>query len=91
MKNQHSELNELGWSDWFEQRSECRPTDTIARVAAVDREQLLGRMGADMFIAFPNKHLRDLVSCILGFFFVKNMIYKIINNCNNKIDPLRRL
>ncbi|MBF0410347.1 MAG: ribosome small subunit-dependent GTPase A [Candidatus Riflebacteria bacterium] len=41
MKNQHCELNELGWSDWFEQRSECKPTDTIARVAAVDRDQLL--------------------------------------------------
>ena len=41
MKNQHCELNELGWSDWFEQRAECKPTDTIARVAAVDREQLL--------------------------------------------------
>jgi hypothetical protein len=41
MKSQHSESNELGWSDWFEQRAECKPTDTIARVAAVDREQLL--------------------------------------------------
>lgn len=41
MKNQHSELNELGWSDWFEQRTECKPTDTIARVAAVDRDQLM--------------------------------------------------
>jgi len=41
MKNQHNELNELGWSDWFEQRAEGQPTQTIARVAAVDREQLL--------------------------------------------------
>jgi len=41
MKNQHCELNELGWSDWFEQKAECKPTDTIARVAAVDRDQLL--------------------------------------------------
>jgi ribosome biogenesis GTPase len=41
MKNQHCELNELGWSDWFEQRAECKPTATIARVAAVDRDQLL--------------------------------------------------
>ena len=29
MKNQHRELNELGWSDWFEQRAECGPTDTV--------------------------------------------------------------
>lgn len=41
MKNQHCDLNALGWSDWFEQRVECKPTDTIARVAAVDRDQLL--------------------------------------------------
>ncbi|MFA6013658.1 MAG: ribosome small subunit-dependent GTPase A [Gallionellaceae bacterium] len=41
MKNQHYELNELGWSDWFEQRAECGSTDTVARVAAVDRDQLL--------------------------------------------------
>jgi len=40
MKNQHCELNELGWGDWFEQRAECKPTDSIARVAAVDRNQL---------------------------------------------------
>ena len=41
MKNQHDELNELGWSDWFEQRADCGTTDTVARVAAVDRDQLL--------------------------------------------------
>lgn len=41
VSNRHCELNELGWSDWFEQRAECGPTDTLARVAAVDRDQLL--------------------------------------------------
>ena len=41
MKNKHGVLNELGWSDWFEQRADCRPADTIARVGAVDRDQLL--------------------------------------------------
>src|SRR5512135_1387338 len=40
MKNQHCELDELGWSAWFEQRAGCKPTDAIARVAAVDRDQL---------------------------------------------------
>jgi ribosome biogenesis GTPase len=34
-------LTELGWNDWFAQRTECSSTDSIARVAAVDREQLL--------------------------------------------------
>lgn len=37
----HNELNKFGWSDWFDQRAACKPTDTVARVAAVDREQLL--------------------------------------------------
>ncbi|MEW6713879.1 MAG: ribosome small subunit-dependent GTPase A, partial [Nitrospirota bacterium] len=41
MKYQHCELNELGWSEWFGQRVECKPTDSIARVAAVDRDLLL--------------------------------------------------
>lgn len=41
MQNQHPELNALGWSDWFEQRAEGDPSQTIARVAAVDRELLL--------------------------------------------------
>ena len=41
MKNQYSELNELGWTDWFAQRANCKPAETLARVAAVDRDQLL--------------------------------------------------
>ncbi len=41
MKNQQCELKELGWNDWFGQRAECKPSATVARVAAVDREQLL--------------------------------------------------
>ena len=39
--NQYCELSELGWSDWFAQRADCKPPDTVARVAAVDRDQLL--------------------------------------------------
>jgi ribosome biogenesis GTPase len=39
--NQYSELNELGWNDWFAQRANCKPTESVARVAAVDRDQLL--------------------------------------------------
>jgi ribosome biogenesis GTPase / thiamine phosphate phosphatase len=41
MEDRHCELNELGWSDWFEQRVDCTPTQPVARVAAVDRDQLL--------------------------------------------------
>ena len=41
MKNQHCELIELGWSDWFEQWTDSYPEDALARVAAVDRGLLL--------------------------------------------------
>lgn len=41
MENQHDTLLGLGWSDWFEHRAEYRPTEAIARVAAVDRGQYL--------------------------------------------------
>jgi ribosome biogenesis GTPase len=41
MGSWHLDLKELGWSDWFEQRAECGPSSTVARVAAVDRDQLL--------------------------------------------------
>lgn len=41
MKNQYGRLNELGWNDWFAQRAICGPLETVARVAAVDRGQLL--------------------------------------------------
>ncbi len=41
MENRHFELNKLGWSGWFEQRAACKAGETVARVAAVDRELLL--------------------------------------------------
>ena len=41
MMDRYPELSELGWSDWFAQRADCKPPDTVARVAAVDRDQLL--------------------------------------------------
>lgn len=41
MEDQRRTLLDLGWSDWFERRAEYRPTDPVARVAAVDRGQCL--------------------------------------------------
>ena len=41
MEQQRSGLNQLGWSTWFEQRAQCRALDHVARVVAVDRDQLL--------------------------------------------------
>ncbi len=41
MSMNHDKLKGLGWSDWFEKRAADQPEAAIARVAAVDREQLL--------------------------------------------------
>ena len=61
MNNQRCELSILGWDGWFEQRVECGPTDTIARVAAVDRDQLLlvdrtGPFRAKLAGSFLHRH-----------------------------------
>lgn len=50
----HYELIKLGWSDWFDQRAACKPSNTVARVAAVDREQLL--------LVDQNSHFRAKLS-----------------------------
>jgi len=39
--NRHIDLARLGWNEWFEEREKCGPADSIARVAAVDRDLLL--------------------------------------------------
>lgn len=41
MKGRHADLTRIGWNEWFEERAECGPADTIARVVAVDRDLLL--------------------------------------------------
>lgn len=59
---QHGELKEWGWSDWFEQRTGAQPRDTIARVVAVDRDQLwlvdqTGPFRAKLAGSFMHRHL----------------------------------
>jgi ribosome biogenesis GTPase / thiamine phosphate phosphatase len=61
MKSRHCELNEWGWCGWFEQRAECAPMETIARVAAVDRDLLLlvdpdGSFRAALAGSFLHRH-----------------------------------
>ena len=43
MQNRTFELAHLGWSEWLEAQAslQCRTEDTVARVAAVDRDQFL--------------------------------------------------
>lgn len=70
MMNQYSELNELGWNDWFAQRANCKPTETVARVAAVDRDQLLLVDQSGHFRAklagryFHHHHLNQELPCV---------------------------
>jgi len=41
MNASHADLSALGWTDWFAQRADCAASDVIARVASVDRDQVL--------------------------------------------------
>lgn len=41
MNEKYAGLEKLGWNDWFAARAECPTADSVARVAAVDRGQLL--------------------------------------------------
>ena len=41
MASQHLDLARLGWNEWFDERATCGHSETVARVAAVDRELLL--------------------------------------------------
>jgi len=43
MTDRYQDLAPLGWNAWFEEQAKlhCQPDETVARVAAVDRDQLL--------------------------------------------------
>jgi ribosome biogenesis GTPase / thiamine phosphate phosphatase len=70
MSTRHPGLDALGWSEWFEQRAQCGPTETIARVAAVDRDLLLLVDGTSHFKAklagsyLHRHHLAHELPCV---------------------------
>lgn len=70
METYNDGLGSLGWSDWFEQRACCGPGDSVARVAAVDRELLLlvdqaGSFRAKLAGRFLHRHhLVDEFPCV---------------------------
>jgi ribosome biogenesis GTPase len=70
MINQYSGMNELGWNDWFAQRASCKPPEAVARVAAVDRDQLLlvdqdGSFRARLAGRFLHRHhLNQELPCV---------------------------
>jgi ribosome biogenesis GTPase / thiamine phosphate phosphatase len=61
MTTPHPDLTDLGWSDWFAQRAACAPSEHIARVAAVDRDQWLlvdqtGHVRARLAGSYRHRH-----------------------------------
>ncbi|MEJ2719882.1 MAG: ribosome small subunit-dependent GTPase A [bacterium] len=99
MKNQRSELNELGWSEWFEQRPQCKPTNTIARVAAVDRDRLLladhtGSFRAKLAGSYLYRHrLSHELPCVGDWVCVKKQSdgdFGVVNELLERRTWLRR-
>lgn len=70
MKSRHTDLTRLGWNAWFEEKAECGPEDTIARVAAVDRDLLLlmdqtGTFRAKLAGSYLYRHrLSQVLPCV---------------------------
>ncbi len=63
MATRHNDLAPLGWDEWFEERDPCEPAYHVARVAAVDRDQLLlmdqsGTFRAKLAGGFRHRHHR---------------------------------
>lgn len=64
MTTSHGDLAALGWSDWFAQRLTCDAAHAVARVAAVDRDQLVvvdeaGPFRARLAGSFLHRHTRS--------------------------------
>lgn len=67
----HDELAPLGWTEWFAARVSCGPADTLARVAAVDRDMFLLMDHAGTFRArlagrylYHHHHLAQEFPCV---------------------------
>lgn len=99
MKNWHSELIELGWGDWFTKRADCNPMDTIARVAAVDRDQMLLENEAGPFRAkvagsyLYRHHLSHEMPCVGDWVYVEkqpNDDFGLIHALLERRTALRR-
>ncbi len=61
MEVESLDLKTLGWDEWFAERTDCGPGESVARVAAVDRELLLlvdegGLFRAKLSGAFLHRH-----------------------------------
>ncbi len=70
MAIRHIDLAPLGWNEWFDERTQCGPADTLARVVAVDRELLLLMDQTGSFRAklagryLHQRHLAEELPCV---------------------------
>src|SRR3989337_627773 len=77
MKSRYIDLIQIGWNEWFEERVECGPEYTIARVAAVDRDLLLlmdqnGTCRAKLTGSYLcRNHLSQELPCVGDWVYVK--------------------
>ncbi|MBI4764434.1 MAG: ribosome small subunit-dependent GTPase A [Deltaproteobacteria bacterium] len=77
MKSRHTDLTRIGWNEWFEEREKGGPADTIARVAAVDRDLLLlmdqtGTFRAKLAGSYLYRHhLSQELPCVGDWVWVK--------------------
>src|SRR3990170_6008303 len=77
MKSRYIDVIQIGWNEWFEERVECGPEYTIARVAAVDRDLLLlmdqnGTFRAKLTGSYLYRHhLSQELPCVGDWVYVK--------------------
>lgn len=70
MASPHLDLVRLGWNEWFEEREKCGSAETLARVAAVDRDWLLltdqtGTFRAKLAGSYLYRHhLSEEIPCV---------------------------
>jgi ribosome biogenesis GTPase len=99
MDTQQHELKELGWNQWFEQRRQCGPDDSPARVVAVDRDQLLlvdqtGHFRAKVAGSYLHRHQQSLeMPCVGDWVCVRRQPgddYGVIHDLLEPRTSLRR-
>lgn len=98
MENQHGDLLSLGWSDWFEQRIDCKTSDELARVVAVDRDLWLltdskGVFRAVLAGSYLHNHLPHELPCVGDWVCVKKEAgdsLRLIHSVLERKTALRR-
>ncbi len=101
MKKHYCQLSELGWNEWIEQRVNCQALETVARVAAVDRDQLLlvdqsGHFRAKLagrYLHHHHHHLSQELPCVGDWVCVEKLAqsdFGVIHSLLERKTLLRR-